>query len=199
MDRRVDLAVARLEAEALARSFGLTRNTRLINVLEASGISKTQKDKGERSADGGGYNIEFEVPLYDFGRAKVREAEQRYFEALNLLRAKATNARSEAREAFGAYRASYRIAAQYANEVLPLRETISAETELQFNAMQIDAFALLDAARAKAQANVASIEAKRNFWLAATDLGVAVLGGGGLSEESGMVVAVDTSGAAGHE
>ena len=199
MDRRIDLAVVRLETEALARSFGLTRNTRLINVLDASGISKTQKDKGEPSADGGGYNIAFEVPLYDFGRAKVREAEQRYFGALNLLREKAINARSEAREAFGAYKATYAIAAQFEREVLPLRDTISAETELQFNAMQVDAFALLEAARAKAQAKVASIEAKRNFWLASTDLSVAVLGGGSLSEGSGMVVAADASGAAGNE
>ncbi|HEX2447816.1 MAG TPA: TolC family protein [Methyloceanibacter sp.] len=199
MDRRVDIAVARLETEALARSFGLTRNTRLINVLDASGISKTQKDKGEPSADGGGYNIVFEVPLYDFGKAKVREAEQRYFEALNLLREKAINARSEAREAFSAYKATYAIAAQFEREVLPLRDTISAETELQFNAMQVDAFTLLEAARAKAQAKVASIEAKRNFWPASTDLSVAVLGGGSLSEGSGMVVAVDNSGAAGRE
>jgi len=199
MERRVDLAVARLETEALARSFGLTRNTRLINVLDASGISKTQKDKGERSADGGGYNIEFEVPLYDFGKAKVREAEQRYFEALNLVRAKVINARSEAREAFGSYKATYAIASQYQREVLPLRDTIAAETELQFNAMQVDAFALLEAARAKAEAKVASIEAQRNFWLAATDLSVAMLGGGGLSEGSGMIVAADTSSAAGHE
>jgi outer membrane protein TolC len=198
MDRRVDLTVARLETEALARSFGLTRNTRLINVLDASGISKTQKDKGEPSADGGGYNIAFEVPLYDFGRAKVREAEQRYLEALNLLREKAINARSEAREAFGAYKATYAIASKFEREVLPLRDTISAETELQFNAMQVDAFALLEAARAKAQAKVASIEAKRNFWLASTNLSVAVLGGGGLSEGSGMVVAADSSAAA-HE
>jgi outer membrane protein TolC len=198
MDRRVDLAVARLETEALARSFGLTRNTRLINVFDASGISKTQKDKGERSAEGGGYNIEFEVPLYDFGKAKVREAEQRYFEALNLVRAKVINARSEAREAFGSYKATYAIASQYQREVLPLRDTIAAETELQFNAMQVDAFALLEAARAKAEAKVASIEAQRNFWLAATDLSVAMLGGGGLSEGSGMIVAADTS-SAGHE
>jgi outer membrane protein TolC len=199
MDRRVDLAVARLQTEALARSFGLTRNTRLINVLDASGISKTQKDKGEPSADGGGYNIAFEVPFYDFGRAKVREAEQRYFEALNLLREMAINARSEAREAFAAYKATYAVAAQFEREVLPLRDTISAETELQFNAMQVDAFALLEAARAKAQAKVASIEAKRNFWLASTDLSVAVLGGGGLSGESAMVVAAETSGTAAHE
>jgi outer membrane protein TolC len=65
--------------------------------------------------------------------------------------------------------------------------------------MQVDAFTLLEAARAKAQAKVASIEAKRNFWLASTDLSIAVLGGGGLSGGSTMVVAAETSGTAGHE
>ena len=71
----------------------LTRKTRLINVLDAGGDWKTQKDKGEPKAEGGGYTIAFEVPLYDFGKAKVREAEQRYFEAVNVLRALAVDAR----------------------------------------------------------------------------------------------------------
>jgi outer membrane protein TolC len=198
MDRRVDLEVARLEVEALARSFGLTRKTRLINVLDLGGTSKTQKDKGELSADGGGYTVAFEVPLYDFGRARVREAEQRYFEALNALAGKVINARSEAREAFGAYKATYAVASQYEHEVLPLRDTISAETELQYNAMQVDAFALLEAARAKATAQVAAIEAKRNFWLAAADLSAVVLGGGSLSQDSGTILAANTGDTAGH-
>ena len=64
--------------------------------------------------------------------------------------------------------------------------------------MQIDAFALLEAARAKAQAKVASIEAKRNFWLASADLSVAVLGGGDISQESGAIIAADASAASGH-
>jgi outer membrane protein TolC len=199
MDRRVDLEVARLEVEALARSFGLSRKTRFINVLDAGGTSKTQKDKGEPKAEGGGYTVAFEIPLYDFGRARVREAEQRYLEAANLLSAKAVNARSEAREAYGAYRASYKIAAQYQNEVMPLRDTISAETELQFNAMQVDAFALLEAARAKAQAKVASTQARRDFWIASADLGAVVLGGWGLSEGSGLVLAADSGGMGQHE
>jgi outer membrane protein TolC len=181
MDRRVDLAVARLEVDVLARSYGLTRSTRFINVLDASAISKTQKDKGEPSADGGGFDVAFEVPIYDFGRAKMREAEQRYFEALNTLAAMAVNARSEAREAYGAYTSTRAIAIKYEREVLPLRKTISEQTELQYNAMQIDAFTLLQTAREGDAAKVASIEAKRNFWLAATDLSVAVLGGGSLS------------------
>jgi outer membrane protein TolC len=181
MDRRVDLAIGRLEVEALARSYGLTRKTRFINVLDASGISKTQRDTGEPRAEGGGFDIAFVIPLYDFGRASVREAEQRYMEAVNLLGEKAVNARSEAREAYGAYAAAYRIAIQYENEVLPLRATISKETELRYNAMQVDTFALLQAAREDAMAQVASIEARRNFWIAYTDLSVAVLGGGDLS------------------
>ncbi|MGI8852197.1 MAG: TolC family protein [Methyloceanibacter sp.] len=122
----MELAIAKLEVEALARSYGLTRTTRLINVLDAGGISKTQKDKGERRASGGGFDIVFEVPLYDFGRARVREAEQRYFEAVNTLTEKAINARSEAREAYGAYSAARAIVAKYEQEVLPLRDTISA-------------------------------------------------------------------------
>jgi outer membrane protein TolC len=194
MDKRVDLEIARLEVEALARSFGLTRSTRLVNVLNASGISKTQKDKGEPSADGGGFDIAFEVPIYDFGKARVREAEQRYVEALNALRAMAVNARSEAREAYGAYASTLAIVVQYDREVLPLRKTISEETELQYNAMQVDAFALLQAARDNAASKVASIEAKRNFWLAYTDLSVAVLGGGALSRLDGAIVA-DAGGA----
>jgi outer membrane protein TolC len=188
MDRRVDLAVGRLEVDALARSYGLTRSTRFINVLDASGISKMQKDTGEPAAQGGGYDIEFEVPIYDFGRAKRREAEQRYFEALNALAAMAVNARSEAREAYGAYASSRAITLKYEREVLPLRKTISEQTELQYNAMQVDAFTLLQTARESDAAKVASIEAKRNFWLAATNLSAAVLGGGNLSSVNGTLL-----------
>jgi outer membrane protein TolC len=61
--------------------------------------------------------------------------------------------------------------------------------------MQVDAFALLEAARATAQAQVASIQAKRNFWLASIDLSVAVLGGEGLSDGR-PIVSADASGTA---
>jgi len=196
VDRRVDVQIARIEMEALARSYGLTRKTHFLNVLDAAGISKTQKDKGEKRAEGGGFELMLQVPLFDFGKANVREAEQRYLEAANRLGQKGVNAASEAREAYGAYRATYAIARKYEGEVLPLYQTIGAETELQYNAMQIDAFALLEAARARARAKVASIEAKRNFWLAANDLSVAVLGGGNFVSEQDAERVAASSGAA---
>ena len=183
MDRRVDLAVARLEVDALARSYGLTRSTRFINVLDASGISKTQKDTGVPAADGGGFDIAFEVPIYDFGRAKTREAEQRYLEALNTLAA--DGGQCTLGSARGLWRLHSRPAPsplKYEREVLPLRKTISEQTELQYNAMQVDAFALLEAARAKRCG--AKWRASRPSGISGSPRPIsasAVLGGGSLS------------------
>ena len=187
MDRRVDLQIARIEVEALAKSYGLTRKTHFINVLDAGAISKTQKDKGggEPRSDGGGFSIEFQVPIFDFGRPRVREAEQRYMRAVNLLAEQAVNSRSEAREAYRSYRATYDIAGHYRREVLPLRQIIFDQSRLQANAMLIDVFALLTEARERIAANINGIEAKRNFWLADTDLGVAILGGGHVGANGG--------------
>ena len=108
------------------------------------------------------------------------------------------NARSEAREAYGAYRSTYAIAARYEREVLPLRRTITEETELQYNAMQVDAFVLLEAARANATAKVAAIAAKRNFWLAYTELSVATLGGGAMAPAADVTIAAESVRTGGH-
>jgi len=185
MDHRVDLQMARIEIEALARSYGLTRATRFINVLDAAGISKTQKDKGsgEPHSDGGGFDVAFVVPIFDFGRPRVREAEQQYTQAVNLLAAAAVNARSEAREAYRTYRSAYEITGHFRREVLPLRQTAFDQAQLQFNSMLIDVFALVTESRQLITATVNGIEAKRDFWIAQTDLGVATVGGGGLSNK----------------
>jgi outer membrane protein TolC len=174
--RRVDLQMARIEADMLAKSYGLTNATRFINLLDVAGIAKKQREGGETTRERG-FEVEVQVPLFDFGEVKVRQAEENYLQAVNRLTAKAVNVRSEAREAYQAYRASYDIARHYRREVLPLRKIISDETLLRYNAMQIDVFALLTEARQRVTATNAAIEAERDFWLAETNLGVAVLGG----------------------
>lgn len=187
MDHRVDLQIARIEVEALAKSYGLTRATRFINVLDASGISKTQKDKksGEPHSDGGGFDVTFQVPLFDFGQPRLREAEQQYMQAVNLLAETAVNVRSEAREAYRTYRSAYEIAGHYQRDVLPLRRTAFDQAQLQFNSMLIDVFALVTESRQLIAASVNGIDAKRDFWIAHTDLSVAVLGGGGVGSDRG--------------
>jgi outer membrane protein TolC len=199
--RRVDLQVARMELDALARTFGLTQATRFINLLEAGYAEKTIKDRetGETHRLRG-FDLELQIPLFDFGEVRVREAEATYMQAVNRLAERAVNVRSEARDAYRAYRSTYDIAAHYRREVLPLRKIISDETLLRYNAMMIDVFSVLAEARQRIAATVAGIEAQRNFWLAMTDLGVAVVGGGvsgGVGEETrGPRAAAEPSGGA---
>ena len=199
--RRADLQVARIELDALAKSFGLTQATRFINLLEVAGIGKNVRDRvtGETTRSRG-FELEFQIPIFDFGEVRVRQAEQTYMQAVNRLAEKAVNVRSEARDAYRAYRSTYDIAMHYRREVLPLRKIISDETLLRYNAMQIDVFALLAEARQRIMATTTAIEAQRDFWLAATDLRVAVAGGGAGSRESegSRPLASADTGAAGH-
>lgn len=195
--RRVDLIIAQMEIEVLAKQLGLTTRTRFINVLEVSGQSTAEKetkvvgsevevDKVKRR----GFEVEFQIPIYDFGEARVRLAEETYMQAVNRLIERAVNVRAEAREAYQAYRGAYDIAKHYEREILPLRKIISEETLLNYNAMIRDVFALLTDARARISANVQSIEAQRDFWLAAVDLHTAVVGGRGAADGAESVRSV---------
>ena len=107
-------------------------------------------------------------------------------QAVNRLTEKAIIVRSEAREAYQAYRSSYDIADHYRREVLPLRKIISDETMLRYGAMQIDVFSLLTEARQRIAANIAAIEAQKSFWLASTNLEAAVVGGGFAGSDSAV-------------
>ena len=176
--RRVDLQMGRIELDALAKSYGLADATRFINLLEVAGISKTQREADGARGTGGGAAVEFQIPIFDGGEVRVRQAELTYQQAVNRLVEKAVNVRSEARDAYRTYRAAYDIAAHYRSEVLPLRQIISEETLLRYNAMMIDVFSLLAEARQRINANVAAIDAQRDFWLASVDLATAVGGGG---------------------
>jgi outer membrane protein TolC len=197
--RRVDLQIARIELDTLAKAYGLTNATRFINVLDAGYADKITKDKetGETVRDRG-FTVSFEVPLFDFGEARVREAEQTYMQAVNRLAQKAVNVRSEAREAYRNYRTSYDIASHYQREVLPLRKIISDEMMLRYGAMQVDVFTLLLEAQQKLNANAAAADALRDFWLASTDLATAMAGGGTDAQEPTGVTSAGRLGAAAH-
>jgi outer membrane protein TolC len=175
--RRIDLQIVRVEVDTLAKSYGLSQATRFINLLEVGARSKTTRGPESGSIVQRGIDVEFQIPLFDFGEVRVRNAEQTYMAAVNRLTELAVNIRSEVREAYQAYRASYDIAAHYQREILPLRKIISDETLLRYNAMQIDVFALLAEARQRIAATTAAIEARRQFWLAKTRLFAVVAGG----------------------
>ena len=180
--RRVDLQIARIELDLLAKSYGLTQATRFINILDGGYADKLEKRPDERFLMRG-FDVRLQIPIFDFGEVRVRQAEATYMQAVNRLIELAVNVRSEARDAYRVYRSTYDIAGHYQREVLPLRKIISDETLLRYNAMLIDVFSLLAEARQRIAATITAIEAKRDFWLATVDLKTAVAGAGRLSNK----------------
>jgi outer membrane protein TolC len=191
--RRIDLQIERIEVEALAKSYGLTNATRFINLADVSAVSRTQREASGDHGTGGGGEVELQVPIFEFGEARVRQAGETYMQAVNRLTERAVNVRSEAREIYRVYRSGYEIAKHYRDEVVPLRKTISDETMLRYGAMQIDVFSLLTEARQRIAANVAAIEAQRDFWLADADLRAALVGGEAAQEGDGQQASANPS------
>jgi outer membrane protein TolC len=172
MSSRIDLQMTRLQAEALAKNLGLTRSTRFINVLELGIVNNGSNQEPQQR----GYEISFELPLFDWGETRVVAAESRYRQALERAREAAVNARSEVREAYAMQQSQYAIARHLRDEVVPLRQRISEETLLRYNGMLIGVFELLADARAQISSVNAAIEAQRDFWLADADLAMALVG-----------------------
>ena len=181
IEQRLDLRMAKLEVEGLARAYGLTQATRFINVLEGSYLKSSTTGEAKKT----GYEIEISIPIFDFGTTRVAEAENVYLQAANRLAEIAVNARSEVREGYEAYRLNHELARHYLTEIVPLRKAISEETLLRYNGMLISIFELLADAREQIAGVVAAIEAQRDFWIADADLQATLLsGGGGLRSEA---------------
>ena len=202
LGRRVDLSIAKLELEAAAQENGLTDATRYVTDLEiiAGFEAERELDDGEVSTETTPQvEVEFDIPIFDSGKARKRKAETAYMRAANELAQMAVNVRSEARSAYLSYTASHQIARHYRDAVLPLRRTIEEEGLLSYNGMITNTFELLADTRARLNSNLIEGGARRDFWLADANMVAAVYGGGasaGGGGDSGGGVADE--GGAGH-
>ncbi|HHX4058132.1 TPA: TolC family protein [Burkholderia contaminans] len=172
MQNRLDIQAAKLRTQGVASSLGLSKATRFINALDVGYLNNYETDKGHEH----GYEISVEIPIFDWGSAKVARAEAIYMQSANRLAQTAIDARSEVRESYSAYVTSYDVAKHYRDEVVPLRKTISDELLLRYNGMLASVFELLADSREQVGAVNSYIDALKDYWLAETDLQQAVGG-----------------------
>jgi outer membrane protein, heavy metal efflux system len=175
------LAVEELERQALRQSLDLaSARQRLIVGGEQLGVSRAtllipesslgagaEREEGEWKV---GPTIEVPIPLLNLGQgrigravAELRRAQQEYY-ALGV-RLRSTARALEERLQGADDRARY-----YRDILLPLRERIVRETQLQYNAMQLGVFDLLRAREQQIQAALAYVETLLDYWLARTEL-----------------------------
>jgi uncharacterized membrane protein len=179
VSERLDIQAARLDAEHTASTLGLSKTTRFINVLDLGAVHNSEGGTNTR-----GYELSLEIPLFDWGSTRVARAEATYMQSVNLLAQAAVNARSEARESYADYRASYDLARHYRDQVLPLRKQISDQTLLRYNGMLMSVFELLADAREQASAVSGYIAALKDYWTAQANLEAAL--GGRLPTNKGV-------------
>ncbi len=175
MQQRLDVQMAKRDAEATASALGLSKATGFINVLHAGYANRSETEAPRAN----GYEIELELPIFDWGRSRTAKAEAVYMQSLHRMADTAVRARSEVREAYSAYRTAHDLAKHYRDEIVPLRKKISDEMLLRYNGMLVGVFELLADARTQVNSINAAIEAQRDYWLADTELQMAINGSGG--------------------
>ncbi len=189
--QRLDVQGAKLVAQQTASNLGLTKTTRFVNVLEL-GVLRNSSNEAPTQR---GWEIGLELPLFDWGGARVARAEAVYMQTLHRAAETAINARSEVREAYTGYRSAYDIARHHRDEIVPLNQRIAEENVLRYNGMLIGVFELLADARAQIASVNASIEALRDFWIAQADLDMALIGKPSLTAAAGPAMAAEAAGA----
>jgi len=194
MAERLDVQAAKVGTEQLARNLGLTRTTRFINVLEFGVVRNSSNELPTQR----GYEVSLELPLFDWGGARVAKAEAIYMQAIDRAAETAVNARSQVREAYFAYRVGHDIARHYRDEIVPLRKRIADENLLRYNGMLIGVFELLADARSQIASVGSYIEALRDFWLAQADLDMALIGPPNMSPMPSAGAQASEAGAAAH-
>jgi cobalt-zinc-cadmium efflux system outer membrane protein len=157
----LELAELRERMQSLARRAGLVRAEGLWPDVT---VDVHAEQDGTRWEIGGGAKIA--LPVFDrrqgdvaTARAELEALEERYQGA-------AVDVRSAARIASQRSESTWRRARQYQGVIVPARERVLAATLLQYNAMQVGVFALLDAHRARLDAELAAVDAVRDHWIA---------------------------------
>ena len=179
IEQRLDLAARKAEVSSLVRSLGLTSTYRFIGALEFGVSSERDTDRQVVT----GPTIRLELPIFNQGQARVAKAQAQLRQAERRLEALAVEIRSEVREKRDRLIAHEDAARFYLEEMLPSHRRVVELTQLEYNAMFIGVFDLLEAKQQELDAQRGYVEAARDYWIAHAELERAL--GGSFSPRRG--------------
>jgi cobalt-zinc-cadmium efflux system outer membrane protein len=166
IERSLDLALARRDIEIEARALGIAKPFGWLTDAEV-GVAAEREIEGDWSV---GPSVSVPVPLFDQGQGAIAKAQAQLRQASERYYARAVEVRSRVRAANAVVSSAHDRARYYRMVVLPLRQQIVDQTQLQYNAMQVSAFQLLQAKRDQIEAGASYIGALRDYWIARTRL-----------------------------
>ncbi len=164
--QRLDVGAARHEVEARAAALAMATDHRF-NGGATVGAGLDRDVEGHRVA---GPSASLELPIFDAKQAVLATLEARLRQARKRLDARAVDARSEVREAWGRLAFTRATVERYRATVIPLRERIVALSQRHYDAMLLGVYQLLLAKQAEVDAYRCYVEAVRDYWIARSDL-----------------------------
>jgi len=176
--QRFDLAVAQRELASTVRALGLTKAYRYVGALEFGVDTERDSDRTNMT----GPTLRLELPLFNQGQARVAKGEAELRRAERKLEALAIGLRAEVRTLHDKLSASREAALFYRDEILPNRRAITAGMLLQYNGMLVGNYDLFAVRAEEFEAEIKSVEARREYWTTRAALERAV--GGNLRARS---------------
>ena len=159
--RSLDLAMLQLQMQGAAARVGLTNLASVVPDLEVG--PRSERDEGHWRYGG---SVGLPLPLFDFGQARRARVRGELAQLRDRYLDTAVRVRSAARSAAVALQNGAARERHLREVLLPLRERITAGSQLEYNAMQMGVFELLLAQQQQILTGQRYIGALRDYWLA---------------------------------
>jgi cobalt-zinc-cadmium efflux system outer membrane protein len=179
IERRLDIDAARKDVALMEKGVSLARSSRFLGTVEV-GVDAERESDGLRLL---GPSLVLELPLFNQRQALIGGLEARQRQAERKLTQLSVDARSEVRQRRAALQTARQLVEHYKTELLPLRRRVVEQSQLQYNAMVLSPFQLLEARREEVRTYREYVETLRDYWNARNALENAV--GGRLTDDAG--------------
>ncbi len=198
VERSLDLEMARHRLVAIATRLGLDTNTRLVPELDLGYV--LERDDGEYED---GISLGLQIPIFDVGQARLAAGRAEFRRAQQQYLAKAIEVRSAARMARESVKTAHAQTKHLEQVLLPLSQRIVDGTLLEYNAMQVGVFRLLQVQERQIELGRRYIDNLRDYWIARNQLdqmlnGRLRPGGIGMAADASAVSLSAAAGAGGH-
>lgn len=172
LEANLDLRASHKRLSGLAKQTGVARTAVWLPDVTADVHALQTKVESDRSKDhwraAGGFSVV--VPLFDRGQGHISALEAQFDALLERYQGLAIATRSAARDARNRLVSAHARAHQYQTVILPAQTKVMEQSVLQYNAMQLGVFQLLQARQELLDVQLSYVDTLREYWSAVAEL-----------------------------
>ena len=190
----LDLMELGQRLEGLARRSGVVRAEGWLPdvTVDAHGLQGDPEAPAGSPAQGDwrfGAGVSVGIPLFDRHQGTLLSVEAEFDALMERYYGMAIALRSSTRAAANHVSSAHARARQYQEVIVPAQARVTAQTLLQYNAMQVGVFHVVSARRDELDVQLAYVETLREYWSAVAELD-ALLAGGGVAPTAGAKASI---------